>query len=234
MNKNRWMRACFAAILALTMAAGATLALLGGMEIAVSALNAYLPALIAAIFCVFLAQGGVFALCSAGAAAVSIAVACFSGGAARELVNALRSGESGAISAQGNALAAVISCLLSASFFALLYRKGGTLFAISVMGVLTVVAYALNSDMPIGIAVPGLIAAVVAFAADGRSIQPADFARALVPAVLSVAIAVLLLPGEGATWKPLRERGGVRAPGIRRIFPFHGGTHSVFDQCRGL
>ncbi len=214
MNKNRWMRACFAAILALTMAAGATLALLGGMEIAVSALHAYLPALIAAIFCVFLAQGGVFALCSAGAAAVSIAVACFSGGAARELVNALRSGESGAISAQGNALAAVISCLLSASFFALLYRKGGTLFAISVMGVLTMVAYALNSDMPIGIAVPGLIAAVVAFAADGRSIQPADFARALVPAVLSVAIAVLLLPGEGATWKPLRDA----AAFVRQVF----------------
>ena len=61
MNKNRWMRSGVAAALAIPMAASATLSLLGGMEIAVGELSAYLPATIAALLCALAAQGGALA-----------------------------------------------------------------------------------------------------------------------------------------------------------------------------
>ena len=193
MNKNRWMRSGVAAALAIPMAASATLSLLGGMEIAVGALSAYLPATIAALLCALAAQGGALAW---------------------EMVSALQSGDAAALAASGGTIAAVIACLIGASFFILLYRRGGTAFALAVTGIVIVVSYALNGDRGFGPAIPGLIAAVVAFAVDGSSEKPVDFARALIPAAVAVAIALLTVPQQGATWKPLSDA----ANAVRNLF----------------
>ena len=215
MNKNRWMRSGVAAALAIPMAASATLSLLGGMEIAAGALSAYLPATIAALLCALAAQGGTPAWIAAAFAAIGGGVCGLTaGGALREMAGALQSGDAAALAASGGTIAAVIACLIGASFFILLYRRGGTAFALAVTGIVIVVSYALNGDRGFGPAIPGLIAAVVAFAVDGSSEKPVDFARALVPAAVAVGIALLTAPQQGATWKPLSDA----ANAVRSLF----------------
>ena len=108
MNKNRWMRSGVAAALAIPMAASATLSLLGGMEIAVGALSAYLPATIAALLCALAAQGGALAWIAAALAAIGGGVCGLTaGGALREMVSVLQSGDAAALAASGGTIAEV-------------------------------------------------------------------------------------------------------------------------------
>ena len=205
MNKNRWIRACGTAVLALVMAAGVTLVLLGGMQISANAVNAYATALVMAVLCAAVAQGGAFALISTILGCAGIGTAFLTNTGLRDLFSAIRLNDAEAIAQMGAALTTLVSGLLTVCFFLLLYRKGGTIFALIMVGMIAAIAYALNTSLSIGIILPALIASVIAFAADGKHIQPADFLRALIPALLSVTIAVLLLPHEGITWKPLRD-----------------------------
>lgn len=215
MNKNRWMRSGVAAALAIPMAASATLSLLGGMEITASALSAYFPAAIAALLCALAAQGGALAWVAAALAALGGGVCGLTAGdAIREMVRALQLGDAAALATSGGTIAAAIACLLGASLFALLYRRGGTAIALAVTGIVIVVSYALDGDRSFGPAIPGLVASIVAFAVDGSGEKHVDFARALVPAAIATAIALLTVPQQGATWKPLSDAANV----VRNLF----------------
>lgn len=200
MNKNRGLRAVIAGLLTLPMAATVTMLLLGSMQISANALSVYIAAGISAILCALAAQGGVFALISAVLAGVAL---CFSFKSLREMLIAFRTNNlPGSVHVT---LAALAAFLFAVCFFILLHRRGGSIFAILILTLITVLSYAVNQTMPLGTAVPGLIAAVIAFAADGRTVQPGDILRALIPAALCVVLAVLLVPSEGLTWKPLRD-----------------------------
>ena len=223
MNKrNRLVRIVIAAVLALPMAGTSAAVLSASLGFAASASWIWLPALAAVLFSALAAGSGVLA-------AVSAALSLAAGGAALWMnagaVSALRDWlmsladpevvmDAASLARAGRMLAAATAVVLSAAYFAMLFRRGGTPFALVIFFGLFIVGYASSPSMAFGVAVPGLLAAVAAFALSGELPRDTGAWRVLAPTALAVVLALLLVPSGRVVWEPLERAAQV----VRMMF----------------
>ena len=213
MNKsNRLMKIAIAALPAVLMAGSASTVLLAALQVPCAASAVWLPALAAAVLCGMAAWSVPLAIAAAVIAAVGGGVAAVAnpdalGGIQSMLLSMLApAAETAADSAaHGPLLGGVAAVLLTALLFLLLHKPGGTPFALLVEFTVLIGSYALREDMSFGMAVPGLIASLAAFAMAGGVQKDSGAWRALIPAVLCVAAALLLTPADRVTWGPLEN-----------------------------
>lgn len=209
--RSKASRMAVSAVLALFFAGSASVVLATAMDVRVSAGGLYLAALAAAALC--MAAG----VSRAGA---MIASAAFLGGAGIWIaghaasLNALRalfsswsgqSAEAGLVAQGGQTLVTLGAFTLGALFFALLSRRESAPLAVMILLSVLVACHALSRTASLGAAVPGLVAAAAAFALTGGMQRNLPALRALIPAALAVALALALIPGEDATWKPMAD-----------------------------
>lgn len=222
MNKNnRFLRAGIAAALATLLAGACTQMLLRALGLPCSAVAAYLPALLAAVLC------GAGSL-GRGAAVFCGAAALLAGGAAvganldglgavRAWAAGFASGEPAEAQTLARACRILSACLgaaLGAGAFWLIHHRGGTPFALVIAAGILIGSYALNEDLPLALAVPGLIAALAAFAFAGDVPRDSGSWRVLLCAALVVGLALLLTPHGRLTWEPLERA----AQFVRTVF----------------
>ena len=93
----------------------------------------------------------------------------------------------------------------SGVLFLLLSRSGATAFALVIEGAALIGGYAMRPEMSLAAAIPGVAAALCAFALSGGLPRDAGAWRILVPVGLSMALAFALTPQSGTTWSPLEE-----------------------------
>ena len=211
MNKdNRFWKIALPALLAMVMAGAAVCALAGALGLAVNAALVYAAALLtAALFA--LATVSVPMLLVSSAAGVLLLggiIAAQSDGLRQmgALWTALSTGGSldGAMQA-----ARLIQLLAAVAFsgvlFLLLSRSGATAFALVIEGAALIGGYAMRPEMSLAAAIPGVAAALYAFALSGGLPRDAGAWRILVPVGLSMALAFALTPQSGTTWTPLEE-----------------------------
>lgn len=218
--RTRASRMAVAAVLALLFAGSASVVLASAMGVQVPAGGLYLAALAAAALC--MAAG----VSRAGAV---IASAAFLGGAGiwlaghasgLEALRALFASWSGqAADAElavrgGQTLVTLGAFTLGALFFALLSRRESVPLAVMILLAALVACHALSRTASLVATVPGLVAAAAAFALTGGLQRDLPALRALVPAALAVVLALALIPGEDATWKPLADA----AERVRYVF----------------
>ena len=107
--------------------------------------------------------------------------------------------------AAGRGLALILALLLGALFAGLLHAPSSAPLALVVLLAAVVCALAVNEDLSLWLALPGLAAGVVAFGlpTDARrsGVRPA----LLAPAALLVVLALLLTPAGRMTWGPLQD-----------------------------
>ena len=221
LNKNpRNYRAIVAAVLAVLFAGSAAAVLASALGTAVSALPLYLSALIAAALCAagtasgvgaavaavgFVVIAGVYAMShAAGLGALREVFAAWGGGA----------GDAARVALGTRTLLTCGAFTLAALFFALLDRREFVGMAILILLAILVPSHAMSETASLGAAVPGLVAAAAAFGLTGSVQRDVRALRALAPAALAVALALLLLPGGRVTWRPLEEA----AERVRDVF----------------
>ncbi len=202
MNKRDWLRSVIAAILACGMSACSAVLLLYAVQIPSNALSAYLCSAVFGAICVLFSRKGV---CSLIALGLGGGILCFSGRSVNAVVSAIRLNDMEQLMLSSDTMSAMIACILCICFFLLLSHRSGTVSALAVMGMICMVAYTLNDEIPLSRAIPGLFCAVIAFAVNGRNLRFKDFLRILLPSVMAVALALLLVPNEGITFKPLKD-----------------------------
>ena len=198
MNKdNRFWKIALPALLAMVMAGAAVCALAGALGLAVNAALVYAAALLtAALFA--LATVSVPMLLVSSAAGVLLLggiIAAQSDGLRQmgALWTALSTGGSldGAMQA-----ARLVQLLAAAAFsgvlFLLLSRSGATAFALVIEGAALIGGYAMRPEMSLAAAIPGVAAALCAFALSGGLPRDAGAWRILVPVGLSMALAFAL------------------------------------------
>lgn len=223
MNKNnRLLRTGIAVALAALMAGASTSVLLTAMGLPCGAAFAYLPGLLAALL---LGLGGcsgalaaVCAIAGAALAATAVAFNLDAFGALRawavSKVSADAALDAQTLTRAGSALAMMVSALLGLCLYALVSRRGGTMFALILYFAVFIGSYAMCESMSFGRAVPGLLAALAAFALSGEVARDAGAWRALIPVGLAVALAFLLVPSGRLTWAPLERA----AQSVRAVF----------------
>ena len=105
----------------------------------------------------------------------------------------------------GRGLALLLALVLGALFSGLLHAPSSAPLALLVVLASVICALAVNEEISLWLALPGLAAGVVAFGlpADARreGVRPA----LLVPGALLVALALLLTPAGRNTWEPLED-----------------------------
>lgn len=219
-NRARASRMAVSAVLALLFAGSAAAVIASALDARISAGGLYLAAFLAVALCAL-------AGCSrAGAVAASLAFVAGAGlyaagnGAGLAAVKALfaswsgQAVEAGQAALGGRTLMGLGAFTLGALFFALLSRREFTSLAIMVLLAALVSCHAMSRTASLAAAVPGLAAAAAAFALTGGMQRDLTALRALVPAALAVALALILIPGENAAWKPMEEA----AERVRQVF----------------
>ena len=219
-NRARASRVAVSAVLALLFAGSAAAVIASALGVRVSAGGLYLAALVAVALCaaagfsrvgavaaalIFVAGAGLYAAGNgAGLAAVKALFASWSGQAA----------EAEQLALGGRTLMTLGAFTLGALFFALLSRREFTSLAVMVLLAALVSCHAMSPTASLGAALPGLAAAAAAFALTGGMQRDLSALRALAPAALAVALAMMVIPGEGVTWRPM-ERAAER---VRDVF----------------
>lgn len=223
MNKNnRFVRIGIAVVLASLMAGASARTLLTAMEIPCGAAGVYLPALIAAALC---GLGS----CSGAATVVSYVLAALAGGAVvatnldalgavrNWFMSRMNSGtvmDAASLAQAGLMMSVLIAALLSACLYAAVSRPGTTPLALLIYFVALVGSYALAESMSFALTIPGLVAALAAFALSGEVARDTGAWRTLIPASLIVALALLLVPSDRLTWEPLENAANT----VRNVF----------------
>ena len=208
------------AVLALLFAGSAAAVIASALGIGIPAGGLYLAALFAVALCAaagFSGPGAAVAALAFIAGAVLYILVNASGLAALRALFAAWSGQSAEaaqVALGGRTLMTLGAFTLGALFYALLGRREFASMAIMVLLAALVSSHAMSKTASLGAAVPGLVAAAAAFALTGGIQRDLSALRALVPAALAVALALLLIPGEGATWRPMEQA----AEQVRSIF----------------
>ena len=221
MNKNtRIIRIAIAAVLALLLAGSAASTLAAAMGAQVSVFTLYLAALGAAALGGLCAWSGIAAIV---AAVLFVVVGGAYAAANLEGLNAIpalfSAWQGGSVDAArlalgGNTLSVVISFVMGAIFFVLMYRREFVPLGLLLLFALLVGCYALSDMASLIRAVPGLIAAVAAFALAGGVQRDSAALRVLIPSALAVILALMLVPAGRVTWTPLENA----ANQVRGIF----------------
>ena len=105
----------------------------------------------------------------------------------------------------GQGLALILALLLGALFAGLLYAPSSAPLALLVLLASVVCALAVNEDISLWMALPGLAAGVVAFGLPSDARREGVRPALLLPGALLVALALLLTPAARITWEPLEE-----------------------------
>ena len=223
MNKNnRFVKIVIALLLTVLMSGSAVKMLLTALEVPCGVMNAYLPALAAAVLC------GIGGLSAAAGIGVWIAAAALGGGllmfnldglfAVRSWIASLSSPEAAADAAAlaraGSFIAVAMSAVLGACLYACVSRPGATPLSLLIFFAIMIGSYAMSESMTFAMAVPGLVAALAAFALSGEIPRDTGAWRTLIPVGLIVAIALLFVPEQGLTWQPLERA----AQAVRSVF----------------
>ena len=214
MNKrSRLVRIVIAAVLALPMAGASAGVLAEAFGFAVGGAWIGLPAAAAVLLGALAAGSGALAVVAAVLAAALGGAGLWANAGAlaalRDWLAALVRPDlaTGAeATAQAGAMfAAIAAALLGAAYFALLFRRGGTPFALLIFFAIFISCYAAAEEMSFLPAAPGLVAAVAAFALSGEVPRDAGAWRVLAPTAVVVGLALLLMPASGLTWEPLER-----------------------------
>lgn len=210
-NKNRLMKIAVAMVIAMLMAGTAADVLLAALQVPHSAAAVWLPAVAAAMLCGMAAWSAPLAIAAAVIAAVGIGAGVAANTAAlgtvRQLLASLVQPAETAVDASAAAplLGLLLAAVMTAMLFPLIHKPGGTPFALLVEFTVIIGSYALREDMSFGRAVPGLIASLAAFSLSGGVQKDSGAWRALIPAGIAVAVALMLTPGDRLTWEPLEN-----------------------------
>ena len=223
MNKNnRFVRIVIASALTVLMAGASAQMILTALNLPCGVTGAYLPALAAAVLC------GVGGLSGAATVGAWIAAAVLGGAALVMNLDGLFAvrawlgsymnpdavTDAQTLARAGSLVSVALSALLGACIYAAVSRPGATPVALLVFFAVMIASYAMSESMSFAPAVPGLIAALAAFALSGELPRDAGAWRALIPTCLVVALALVLVPAEGLTWEPLKNA----ADSVRSVF----------------
>lgn len=210
-NKTHILRAGTAALLGLAFAGSAMCVLARGLGLDVGGMMVYIAALAGALLAGLCTWTGTVAMIAAALLALGFGgiVLVFPGGLSSigDLLGNWRGMEVDAARlATGKSLMVVLGAYgLGALFAGLSSRREFVLFSVLAYVALIVVGYSMLEDMSLLMALPGLIAAVVALALSGSAVRDGGGLRVLIPAVMVVMLAFLLTPGERLTWEPFEN-----------------------------
>ena len=171
--RTRTWRAVIAAVLAALFAGSGAYTLATALEAPVAPGTVYLAAALAAGLCALGAVpkwGGALSALGVAGAAVLYAAAHLPGLRAIQTVFALWSGETvdpARLALGERTLLTCAAYLMGALFFALLNKKSLMPLAILFLGGLLIMCHAVSASTALGASVPGMIAAVAAFALTG-------------------------------------------------------------------
>lgn len=221
MNRNnRIVRMSIAVVLAALMAGSSAYTLLTAMGLPVGP-SVYLPSLIAAAICGVGSLSGVAAVVSCAAAvALGAFVSTRADGLSAAgvwlstLLKPDATVDAATLAQAATPVMIVAAAMLGACMYALTSRPGATPIALILYFGIMIGSYALCENMSFGLTVPGLLAALTAFALSGEVARDAAAWRALIPVGLIVAIALILLPSGRVTWPPLERA----AQTVRSVF----------------
>lgn len=221
MNKRTKLTcAAVTAALALLFAGSAAATAASAFGAAVSGAALYAAAAVSAALCALGALSSVGAIGAAAGAVILAGVYAashFSGLAAmRDWFASWGGAEADPerILLGGRTFLVCAAFFLGALFFALLNRRELAPLGIAVLLGALVASHAMSNTASVGAAVPGLIAAAGAFALTGGVQRDGAAWRALLPAALAMALALLLSPPRDTTWKPMADA----AERVRSVF----------------
>ncbi|MBE5807901.1 MAG: hypothetical protein E7317_06130, partial [Clostridiales bacterium] len=208
--KSRLYRAAIAALLAAAVAGSTAMVLLGGLGVPYTLAQVWLPVTAVALLLGFgtLHRAAAFAafagLVALGAAFLLPRRASFAPLAAwvRSLVSGVQPDEA-LLPQFARLLCPVVSAFLSLCMFGFMWSSGGTSFAVMVFFAALMVGYSLSPSLPFRLAVPGLVGCAAAFSLSGHVNRDRGAWRALLAAVLAVALAFVFVPHGRVTWAPL-------------------------------
>ena len=214
MNKNnRLFRIAISAGLSTLMAGAAVCVLFAALQMPCSAAAAYLTALAAAALCGLATVSGPMAILAAAGGFVLLGGAAMAHsegfGQIPTLWAALTDSAAQTAAAEWTEACALLGMFLpvflAAVLFALVHYRGGTAFALLVELAVIIGSYALSPALPLWMAVPGLIAALAAFALSGEPARDGGAWRALLPAAIAVCAALAFVPKTGTVWEPMQK-----------------------------
>ena len=107
--------------------------------------------------------------------------------------------------AAGRGLALLLALLLGALFSGLVHAPSSAPLALLVLLASVVCALAVNEEISLWLALPGLAAGVVAFGLPSDARREGVRPALLLPGALLVALALLLTPAGRVTWAPLED-----------------------------
>ena len=225
-NRNRLVKTGIAAALALLMAGASAQTIVAALGLTGGALPAWLGAAATAALCAMAVWSGPMAIVAGalGATGGGVALAANVTGltALRAWIASFGSGEAldgASLALAGGLLGAALAVLLCALLFALLSRPAGTPFALMIYFALLVSCYA-AAELPLGMAVPGLAAALTALALSGEVPRDGGAWRALIPVAVALVLALVLTPTERLTWEPLERVGQTIRAAFEDYFRF--------------
>ena len=114
-----------------------------------------------------------------------------------------QSAQSAQVTSGCEALLICGAMLFGLLFFLLLYKPGLSGLAIMLLSSMLIFSHGMSQNASIMAAVPGLVAAAVAFS--GQESFPPNALRVLIPSALAVALALMLLPQGRVTWAPMED-----------------------------
>lgn len=210
-NKNRLIKVAIPALLTLGMAGTSAQVLSAALGVGAPMLSAWLPALAAAVVCALVSCSGVLTAMGAvaGIALAGLGVSLHLGDLSKLpllVANLFQPTEEMAqLTGAGALLTGMAAVFFAMLYYLMLYRPGGTPFALLLLFTTLVGSYALAQEISLWMAVPGLIAALAAFALAGEVQRDANAWRVIGPTIIAVAVAMLLVPSQKVTWKPLED-----------------------------
>ena len=213
-RKSKLIRLVGTTLIAALLAGSVAMSLVQASSLPAGWLQAYLPALLAALACALIATSSLMAIVMLVTlivlAGASVAMGLPAWQALQGLIRAIPAvGESGAQALAGmeGTLAAVIAVVFAAVSFALVHgrRRGETGLAVLLAACALIGANALSEKANLLLALPALAAGAAAYAQASEFQREGGFFRALIPAVLAVVLAFCLLPSGRVTWQPLEN-----------------------------
>ena len=214
-KKSKLLRFASTALIAAMMAGSVSMSVMQAFGLPVSWLQAYLPALLAAVACMLVAISSMTALFVLGAAIVAVIAAIVVRAPALESLRALVVAfvrqepveGAGSFESMRGTIAALIAVPYACLCFALACgrRRGETSLAVVLTLCALIGANALSNSARLVLALPALVACAAAYAHGFELQRESGFFRPMIPALLATLLAFLLLPSQRLTWAPLEN-----------------------------
>lgn len=207
---KRFLRAACTALIAAMMAGCAAFLALRAPGFAIPWLPVYAMALAAAALVQLSRRGALWMIgcLAAGVAALAILLAIYLPRIADMAKDLMQAEEqficaAHAPAAQGAAMLAAL--LLGALFALLLHGNVGAPFALLAMLAAMICTLAINEEISLWAALPGMIAGVAAFTLPGEACRDGVRPVLLAPAAVIVLLALIFVPAARTTWVPMEQ-----------------------------